>query len=123
MARVSSPSVKSTIRFPEASRKLNAFQSNALINRLGDDRPLIRKQRKLHRIANQRGTEENIVVIVRERRDDVRLVAEFDERDQIPVFAIDAEPKKPLGGGDRGEEGRIGLGASIEMLRLERRSH
>ena len=107
MAFVSSPSVKITMRLPDASRKLNALNSSTLsLDARRDHRALIGEPRELDRVADERDAEQDVVVVVREGRDDVRLVAELDERDEIAVLARAAQLHEALGGGDRREERR-----------------
>ena len=75
-----------------------------LIDGLRDDRPLIRKHRELDRIADERDAQQDVVVVVRERRDDVGLVAELDEAEQVALLALHPQLDEPLGGGHGGEE-------------------
>ena len=92
-------------------------QPDALVDRLRDDRALIGEQRVLDRIADERDAQQDVVVVVRERRDDVGLVAELDQRHQVAILAVHAQPHEPLGGGDGREERGVGFGARVEMLR------
>ena len=55
----------------------------------------------------EREAEQDVVVVGRERRDDVRFVAELDERDEIVVLAVHPLPDERLGGGDGREERRL----------------
>ena len=93
-------------------------QPDALLDRLRDDRALVREQRILDRIADERDAQQDVVVVVRERRDHVGLVAELDQRHQVAVVAVHAQPHEPFGRGDGGEERRVGLGAPFRCAAL-----
>ena len=77
-----------------------------LLDGLADRRALIRKLLELGPVTDKRRAQQDVGIVIGKRRDDVRLVAEFNQRDQIAVLAVHPLPDERLGRRDGGEEKR-----------------
>ena len=84
-------------------------QLRRLIDTLDDRRAPVGESAPLARIADQPRAQQDVLVVVRERRDDVGVVAELDERHEVAIGPVHPAPDELLGRGNRGEERRFTL--------------
>ena len=122
MVWLSWPSLKITIRLPDAPRKSKALNSSrTLLDCTHDDRALIREAFPFGRFGDQPHAQQHVLIVGGERRHHVGLVAELHQRDEIAERALHAQPHEVFRCRHRREVGRTAL--LVEVGRVKRLVH
>ena len=119
---MSCPSLKITIRLPDAFEKVErAEEPRRLLDGLDDDGALVGEALPFVSRGDEPHAEQHVLVVGRERRDDVGFVAELDERDQVAVLPLHAQLHEVLRRCD-GREIRLRT-LGVQLRRQERLIH